>query len=156
MKTFRFTLEAVQTVRLRQEQQAMEVYVHALLARQQVLDRLEAARERILHNQQEINRILTSPCAAVELAQAGCYERVLEKQQADQVALLAAAERRVQTVFQAMLAARQRRKMVESFRAKQLARHQRAEWREEQKLTDDLASRRGRSILAWHPEEAPL
>lgn len=156
MKAFRFTLQAVQTVRHRQEQQAMETYVHALLARQQVLDRLEAARERIRRNQQEINRLLAAPCAAVQLAQAGHYECALERQQADQIVALALAERRVQTTFQAMLAARQRRKMVESYRARQLAHHQRAESREEQKLTDDLASRRGRSILAWHAEEAPL
>jgi len=90
------------------------------------------------------------------LAQAGDYERVLEKQQAEQVAALALAERRAHAAFLAMIAARQRKKMVEIFRAKQYARHQRAEWREEQKLLDDLASRRGRSILAWHPEEAPL
>jgi hypothetical protein len=64
MKAFRFTLEAVQTLRHRQEQQAMETYVHSLLARQQVLDRLEAARELILLNQQEINRLLAAGCAA--------------------------------------------------------------------------------------------
>jgi flagellar export protein FliJ len=156
MKAFRFTLEAVQVLRHRQEQQAMENYVHALLSRQQVLDRLEAARERIRLNQQEINRLLAAACAAAQLAQASHYARVLEKQQADQIAALALAERRVQAAFQAMLTARQRRKMVENLHAKQLAIHQRAEWREEQKLTDDLASRRGRSILAWHPGEAPL
>jgi flagellar export protein FliJ len=156
MKSFRFTLQAVQTLRHRQEQQAMETYVHALLARQQVLDRLEAVRERIRRNQQEMNRLLASACAASPLAQASQYERVLEQQQAEQIAALALADRRVQNTFQAMLSARRRRKMVENFRAKQLARHQRAEWREEQKLLDDLASRRGRSILAWNPEEAPL
>jgi flagellar export protein FliJ len=55
-----------------------------------------------------------------------------------------------------MLTARQRRKIVENLRVKQHAHHQRAEWREEQKLLDDLASRRGRPILAWKPEEAAL
>jgi flagellar export protein FliJ len=156
MKAFRFTLEAVQTLRHRQEQQAMEIYVHALLARQQVLDRLEIARDRIRRNQQEINRLLAAACPAAQLAQAGQYERVLEKQQADQVAALALAERRVQAAFQSMLTARQRRKMVENLRAKQLAGHQRAEWREQQKLADDHASRRGPSILAWQPGQAPL
>jgi flagellar export protein FliJ len=156
MKAFRFTLEAVQVLRHRQEQQTMENYVRALLSRQQVLDRLETARERIRLNQQEINRLLAAACAAAQLAQASHYARVLERQQADQVTALALAERRVQAAFQSMLSARQRRKMVENLHAKQLASHQRAEWREEQKLTDDLASRRGRSILAWHPGEAPI
>lgn len=132
----------------------MESYVHALLARQQVLDRLETARERIRLNQQEMNRLLAASCAAARLAQAHLYEKALEMQQAEQVLALAKAERRVQGAFQAMLTARQRRKIVETFRAKQHARHQRAEWREEQKLLDDLASRRGRPILAWHLEGA--
>ncbi len=156
MKAFRFTLEAVQILRHRQEQQAMDIYVHALLARQQVLDRLESGREQIRRNQQEITGLLAAGCAASRLAQVHQYERALEKQQMDQVLALALAERRVQATFQSVLAARQRRKMVENFRAKQHARHQRAEWREEQKLLDDLASRRGRPILAWHPEGAAL
>src|SRR5208283_3618283 len=108
MKAFRFTLEAVQILRHRQEQHAMETYVHALLARQQVLDRLESAREQIRRNQQEIHRLLAAACPAVELAQAGQYERILEKRQSEQVAALTLVERRVQAAFQAMLTARQR------------------------------------------------
>lgn len=134
----------------------METYVRALLARQQVLDRLEAVREQIRRNQQEINRLLQARCAASLLAQASHYESALEKQQAEHILALALAERRVQATFQSMLTARQRRKIVENFRAKQLSRHQRAEWREEQKLLDDLASRRARPILAWNREEAAL
>jgi hypothetical protein len=38
MKAFRFTLEAVRTLRQRQEHEALEHYARALLARQQVLD----------------------------------------------------------------------------------------------------------------------
>jgi flagellar export protein FliJ len=142
MKAFRFTLQAVQTVRHRQEQQAMETYVHALLARQKA--------------QEEMNRLLSAPCAATPLAQVSQYERALEGRQAEQALAVALAERRVQNALQAMLAARQRAKMVGNLRAKQLDRHQRAEWREDQKLLDDLASRRGRPILAWRPEEAVL
>ncbi|MGA2540484.1 MAG: flagellar export protein FliJ [Verrucomicrobiota bacterium] len=156
MKAFQFTLQAVQTLRHRQEQQAMETYVHALLARQQVLDRLETVRDQIRRNQREMNRLLLSATAASPLAQASQYERALEDQQAQHVVALALAERRVQNTFQAMLTARQRRKIVENLRVKQHAHHQRAEWREEQKLLDDLASRRGRPILAWKPEEAAL
>lgn len=154
MRAFRFTLQAVQILRKRQEQQAMDTYVHALLARQQVQDRLEAVREQIQRNQQEINGLLAGACAASRLAQGHQYERALEQQHGDLVLALAVAERRVQITFQSMLAARQRTKIVENFRVKQHARHQRAEWREEQKLLDEIASRRGRPILAWHPEGA--
>jgi len=50
--------------------------------------------------------------------------------------------------------ARQHAKMVGNLRAKQLDLHQKAQWREDQKLMDDLASRRGRPTLAWKPEES--
>jgi flagellar export protein FliJ len=156
MKAFRFTLQAVQTVRHRQEQQAMETYVHALLVRQKALEQLESVHGEIRRNQEEMNRLLSAPCAATPLAQVSQYERALEGRQAEQALAVALAERRVQNALQAMLAARQRAKMVGNLRAKQLDRHQRAEWREDQKLLDDLASRRGRPILAWRPEEAAL
>jgi flagellar export protein FliJ len=151
MKAFRFSLEAVQTLRHRQEQQAMEQYVRALLARQQALDQLEIIRERVRRNQQELSRLLSAGCTAAVAAQVQLFERSLEKQQADRVASLAMTERRVNAAFQAMLVARQKRKMVESYRNKQAALHQRAEAREEQKLLDDLAARRERSILSWNP-----
>ena len=87
MKAFRFTLEAVQTLRHRQEQQAMELYVRALLARQQALDRLEIMRERIRRNQQEMSRLLSAGCAGrASRPKSSLYERSLEKQQADRAA----------------------------------------------------------------------
>jgi flagellar export protein FliJ len=151
MKAFRFSLEAVQTLRHRQEQHAMEQYVRALLARQQALDHLEIIRERIRQNQQELSRLLAAGCTASVAAQVQLFERSLEKQQADRVAGLALAERRVNATFQTMIQARQKRQVVESFRKRQIARHQRAEAREEQKLLDDLAARREHSILSWNP-----
>jgi len=156
MKAFRFTLQAVETLRHRQEQQAMESYVHALLQRQHALDRLEAVRELIRSNQREINRLFSSPCPAAPFAQAGQYERSLESQQTELALDLALADRRLHNALQAMLSARQRAKMVANLRLKQLARHQRAEWRDEQKTLDDLASRRARPILAWKPQDTGL
>jgi flagellar export protein FliJ len=154
MKAFRFTLEAVQTVRHRQEQQALENYVQSLLARQQVLDRLDGIRDQIRGHQQEINALLLHGCTAAALTQLSQYARSLEKLQSDQILALALAERRVNGTFQAMILARQQRKIVETFRGKQLARHQQAEAREEQKFLDDLASRRGHLHQSWNAQEA--
>jgi flagellar export protein FliJ len=125
-----------------------------LLARQQALDHLEFVRERIRQNQEEMSRLLSAGCTAAIAAQAHHFERSLEKLQADRAGTVALTERRVNATFQAMVLARQKRKMVESFRERQLARHQRNEAREEQKMLDDLASRRDRSILAWNPTRA--
>ena len=153
MKAFRFSLEAVQTVRHRQEQQALEHYVQALLGRQQALERLEVIRDQIRRHQQETSGLLAQGCTAAALVQVSQYARALEKLQSDQIMALALAERRVNATFHAMILARQQRKIVETFRTKQLARHQQAETREEQKFLDDLASRRGRHHQSWNAPE---
>ena len=134
----------------------MEQYVRALLARQQALDKLEIMRERVQRNQRELSRLLSTGCMAAVAAQVQLFERSLEKQQADRAASLAMTERRVNAAFQAMVLARQKRQMVESYRKKQQSRHQRAEAREEQKTLDDLAARRERSILSWNPARMAL
>jgi len=156
MKAFHFTLQAVQTLRHRQQQQAIESYIHALMARQQAADRLEAIRDKIRVNHQEICRILTSAVATVApIAQATQYESVLETKQTELAVALALAERRLQNAFQAMLSARRRSSMVAKLRDKQFALHNRAQWREEQKTLDDLAARRVTHPMAWKAQEIP-
>jgi len=132
----------------------MENYARTLLARQQALDHLDTARDLINRNQQEMNRLLAGACAAARMLQVCEYERALEKQQAERVAALALAERRTNAAFQAMLLARQQRLIVDGYRKKKLAGHQREVAREEQKFVDDLAARRAGSILSWNPAEA--
>jgi len=148
MKVFRFSLEAVRTLRQRKEQEAMEQYSRALLARQQVLDLLEAIEERISRNFARMRELLAGGCSAGQAAQAQSYHRSLEKHRDDCVAALGLAERRVQAAFKAMLAARQRREAVEVYRDKQRAAHSRLEWREEQKIQDEFALRR---VTALNP-----
>ena len=55
--------------------------------------------------------------------------------------------------MQAMLTARQQREIVDKFFNKQKSSHEREQLRNEQKMLDDLAGRRGNSILAWNPTE---
>ncbi|MGH9592816.1 MAG: flagellar export protein FliJ [Bryobacteraceae bacterium] len=156
MKAFRFTLEAVQTLRKRQEHQATELYVRSMLARQQAADLVESVREQILINQREMNRLLSAGCTASAAFQASTYQCALEKRLDERILALSQAERRVNAAFQAMLSARRQTKIVEKYRQKQLAHHQRNALREDQKLLDDLASRRAGSILSWNsPEVLP-
>jgi flagellar export protein FliJ len=145
MKAFRFTLEAVRILRQRKEQEAMEQYARALLARQQVLELLEAIEQRISRDFARMRELLAAGCSAGQAAQAQRYHCSLEKHREDCVAALGLAERRVQAAFQAMLAARQGREMVDIYRDKQRAAHSRLEWREEQKIQDEFALRRVRA-----------
>ncbi len=151
MKAFRFTLEAVRTVRQRQENDALEQYARALLARQQVLDLLEAADARINEDWSHIRRLLAGGCNAARAAQAHHFHRSLEKQRDECVTALGEAERQVQAASQAMLAARPQRELVDTYREKQHTRHQRLEAREEQKILDEFAVRR---VTAVHLGQA--
>ncbi len=148
MKAFHFSLEAVRTLRQRQENEALEQYSRALMVRQQAIDALDSARDRIQAHWAETRQRLSSQCSASQLSQLQDHGRVLERRQQECVAALRAAERGVNAASQLMLLARQQREIVDKFRDKQLAKHQRLEALEGQKLIDELAARRGPSLYA--------
>ena len=142
MKAFRFTLEAVRTLRQRQEQEALESYARALLARQQAMELLADMDHRVGRDYAQMRQLLAGRCTAAQAAQAQNFHSALEKKRDDCLAALGQAERRVNAASQAMLATRQQREMVDVYREKQHAVHQRLELREEQKILDEFAIRR--------------
>jgi flagellar export protein FliJ len=156
MKSFRFTLEALGTLRQRQEQKAMEQYAQSLIARRQAVDGLEAAEHDLSACWQDWRDRLAGGCAAAEAAQAHAYQRSLAQRRDECALALETAERRVNAALHGMLLARQQREIVDKCFDKQKARHRREEARGEQKFLDDLAGRRGSSILAWKSAETPL
>jgi flagellar export protein FliJ len=142
MKAFRFTLEAVRTLRQRQEQEALENYARALATRQQVLNLLTDIDQRISRDFVQIRKLLAEGCTAAQAGQAQAFHASLQKKRDDCVAALGKAERRVNAASQAMLAARQQREMVEVYREKQHGAYERLTLREEQKILDEFAVRR--------------
>jgi len=142
MKAFRFTLEAVRTLRQRQEREALEDYIRALLDRQQVLQLLEAVDQSIARDFAQMRQLRAGGCTGAQAAQAQNYHCSLEMMRDNRLADLGDAERRVNEASKAMLVARRQREMVEVYREKQQAVHQRLEWREEQKIMDEFAIRR--------------
>jgi flagellar export protein FliJ len=151
MKKFCFTLEAVRTLRRRQEHLAVDEYVRALLARQKALDVVDDIQRQLEHNRTELARMLSAGCTADHAFQLGNYHRFLEKQREQLQAALAGAEHRLAGAFQGMLVARQQREIVEAYRKKQQARYQRDLSREDQKAIDESAARTGASTLSWNP-----
>lgn len=132
----------------------MEQYAQSLLARQQILDRVNAFELELNAGWQELRGRLAKGCPASQAAQAHEYHRALGKRRDEAIAALGLAERRVHAALQAMLTARQQREIVDKSCEKQKARHLREEFRVEQKLLDDLAGRRTASSLSWKPTEA--
>jgi len=154
MKAFRFTLEAVRTLRLRQENDALEQYARTLAVRQRAINALEAVREKINAHWAEMRRRLAAGGAASEARRLQEYQNVLETRQQECAAGLRAAERGVNLASQAMLLARQQREVVDAYRDKQVTRHQRLENREEQKISDEFAARRSTSLQFATPTHA--
>jgi flagellar export protein FliJ len=150
MKAFHFTLEAVRTVRQRQEQKAMEGYAQALLGRQRALENLDAAQRQLNAAYQEMRQKMERGCTAAQAAQMQAFNQSLVKRRDEFTTALTVAERRVNLALRAMLTARQQRGIVDKYHDKQKLRHQREEIRIEQKHTDELASRRTNSSLTWN------
>ena len=151
MKRFEFTLEAVRILRRRQEQDAMDAYAKALLARQTAFMRLDQVQQELISGWHQLRALLDQGCQASQAARQQEYHRVIEKRRDELTAALATAERRVNAAFQAMLVARRALEIVDKAFSKQLAHHQREVLRGEQKFLDDLASRRQSSVLTWNP-----
>jgi len=156
MKSLHFTLESLGTLRRRQEQKAMELYTQSLIGRRQAVEELEAVGHELSVCWQEWRGKMVAGCSAADAAHAHAYHLSLIKRRDEWALALETAERRENAALQAMSQARQQREIVDKCFDKQKARHRRDEARDEQKFLDDLAGRRGNSILAWKPAETPL
>jgi flagellar export protein FliJ len=156
MKSFHFTLEALGTLRRRQEQKAMEQYAQSLIVRLQAVDRLKAVEHELGVCWQEWRSQMAGGCAAVEAAQAHAYHLSLIKRREECALALETAERRLNATLQGMTLVRQQREIVDKCFDRQKARHRQDQVRSEQKFLDDLAGRRGGSIFAWKPAETLL
>ena len=142
MKAFRFTLEAVRTIRQRQENETLEFYARALLSREHAQASLEAIQRRIEEDFARMRQLLAGGCPAAQAAQAQNFHRSLQKMREEAATALEKAQSRVKAASQAMLTARQQREVVDIYCEKQQAVHQRGLMREEQKTLDEFARRR--------------
>jgi flagellar export protein FliJ len=155
MKAFRFTLEALSTVRRQEEQKAMDLYAQCLVTRRLAIEALEKAERELKSAAQDLRGQLAAGCCAGEAAQGHDYQRSLGQRRNDCAATVENAERRVSAALEAMLNARKQREIVDKFFDRQKASYLRDQARKEQKFMDDLAGRRRSSILAWKSQENP-
>ncbi|MBE0539888.1 MAG: flagellar export protein FliJ [Verrucomicrobia bacterium] len=156
MKSFRFTLEAVATVRKRAEGNALESYAQALLFRRRAVTDLEATLQELETAWASLRNALAAGCSAARMAQLRSHSQALEATRESRRFALQQAERAVNQTLQQMLAARQQREVVDKFRGQQRGRHERALARETQKFLDELATQRTTPALAWRTINDPL
>ena len=154
MKPFRFTLEAVATIRKRVERETLEAYAHSLGFRRRALAQLEAVQHDLEAAWTQMRQELC--CSASKMSQLRDYCQVLEKERARCAASLQEAERAVNQALQRMLAARRQHEVVDKFRGQQRAHYDRALGRETQKFLDELTTQRAAPALAWRTTADPL
>ncbi|MBI4324919.1 MAG: flagellar FliJ family protein [Chloroflexi bacterium] len=149
MKPFRFTLQALLTLRQREEQVAIEDYARALQARQQALAQLDAAEHELSLAWHEWHTALAEGCVAAQAAQRKEFCESVAERRNQRAAALAGANRAYNQALQKMLSTRRQRRAVETYFVHQRQRYDRELLREEQKTLDDLVKRGPTPALAW-------
>lgn len=142
MKPFKFTLEAVRTLRSRQEKNALEQYGKAVQAREQALAFLWKTREEMEKIFQE-RLDLSDGAPASALARLEQWTGEVAAREKECLQNVQLASLRVETTWQDLMIARQEREIVEKYLDRQRERYDRALDREEQKTLDELAGRQG-------------
>ncbi|PAW81454.1 MAG: flagellar export protein FliJ [Pedosphaera sp. Tous-C6FEB] len=142
MKAFKFTLEAVRTLRTRQEKNALEQYGKAVQVREQAVAFLWQVREELEKIFKE-RMSLSEGAPASALAHLEKWTGEVAARERECINNVQLASLRVETTWQALLGARQEREIVEKYLERQRERYDRSLDREEQKALDELAGRRG-------------
>lgn len=142
MKAFRFSLQAVHTLRQRQEQAALELYAQALRARQQAADNWKKAQQECQLAWRHRQNLLSSGSMAVHIAQSQAHVVVMETRCRECETALHVAQEVAAKHWRLLLEARRKREAVDRFRDRQRGLYEKACGREEQKMLDELGVRR--------------
>ena len=149
MKKFRFSLQAVLTLRQRQEQMALECFARAAAARQQAMERLNEA-QRACREAWELSRLRgASGVSVVHLAQLHDYCLNMEEFQKECECAVAAAQVEVDRKWEKLVTAQQAREAVDKFLERQRERYDRELQREEQKMFDDVSHQQAFAGSGW-------
>lgn len=147
MKRFRFTLQALWTLRQRQENEALEAHGRALQKRQAAQHAVEQADRDLVQASDELRRRLETGCeAAAALQFRGLCTAIQERRSRCREGLTR-AEAEVQRTFTAMLEARRQREVVDKLHEHQQAQYAREVAVAETKLLDEMALRRTSAAL---------
>jgi flagellar export protein FliJ len=149
MKRFRFSLQALLTVRQREEHLAAERYAATLAARHCAAADLAAAQEDAHRAAEFFRTSIETATRAGEISRWRDHYEVLNDRCTRAAEILEAAEKAVAPALAEMLRARRQREVVEECRAKHRVRHEREMARMAHRLQDDLAFRRFTPALVW-------
>jgi flagellar export protein FliJ len=143
MKAFHFSLQAVRTLRQRQEQTALEQYALSLRARQQATENWQCAQRECQLAWRYRQNLLTSGAMAVHIAQSQAHVAVMEARCQECETALHVAQEVAAKYWRHLIEARRKREAVDRFHDRQHGLYEKACAREEQKMLDEVGVRRG-------------
>jgi flagellar export protein FliJ len=138
MKKSQFSLQALQTLRERQEQQAMQEYSNALTAWEEARDKVNALQKELEAAWAQMQRSALDNCAAGVLDHNQAYCQSVERRKRAAEHAAKTARNQASQVFTKLLAARQARAVVEKFFDNQKSDHERERRRHEQHSQDEM------------------
>jgi flagellar export protein FliJ len=156
MKAFKSSLQALRTLRERQEQTALTDYGKALQAQEQARNKLDEVQHDLSAGWEQFHKKLRTKCAARELSQLQAYLQAVERRKKEAEHALKVARNHAGNAFTRLLAARQARAVVDKLGEAQKRRYQRKLRRKEQKELDELASRRNALFTLLQLTREPL
>ncbi len=149
MKAFRFSLQAILTLREEREQEAQRHYARMLRAVEAVQAELATVGQHLAALAAEQQARLRTGLPANELERLGNYRVVLEERRVRLQQDLARAQQAADLAQGALVKATQARQALEKYRAKLHRAYDYTLARDEQKLLDDLAGRTSTLTGTW-------
>ena len=140
MKPFRFTLQALCTLRERQEQLALQVYAKALQGREAARAKVAAIQQELEAGWEDFRRQARGDCLASELARMRGYCQSVEQRKQVFEHAAKVAQNKADQAFTSLLATRQARAVVDKFHENQKRVHERERRRHDQHALDDMAN----------------
>jgi flagellar export protein FliJ len=142
VKPFHFSLQAVWTLRQRQEQVTLDRFTAAVQNRENAVDRLNSVTQQLHAGWSELKARLPQGATALQIAQIQRYCDSVTARKKECEVYVSAAHRALDVAWQNLLSAKQQLEVVVKYYENQKRRYGRELDREEQKALDDMANRR--------------
>jgi flagellar export protein FliJ len=146
MKPFKCSLQALLTLREREEQVALQEYGKTLRQLEETRHKLELVQQELDSANARLHQRFLSSGPAVQLAQLQEFCAAVEKKRQECEYTLNVAQNKSQQAFTKLVAARQAKAVVTKYFENQKKRHEHECRQQEQKSLDDLVNA-SRSVL---------
>jgi len=142
MQPFIFSLQAVRTLRQRQEQQALAAFGAAVRARQAAVDQQQRAGRELAVAYEQLTQMQSAGSPLYHLNQLRGHCAELEHRFAACKAGCVTAQEAANEAWETLQDTRQALELVDKLQARQRDRHERLVRDEEQKQLDEMSTRR--------------